>query len=81
MTSRFYQLEERIIDTLGNGACLTVREIADRLERPMGSVRKALKRLEGREIVVGWKASQKDQEYLWATDNPKYPTIPFEVIK
>ena len=67
--------EQRIISALSRGAILTARQITDRIGGSIGGTRQALERLYDGGHLICWKAHPDDREYLWATDDPKYPTI------
>ena len=67
--------EKRIISALSRGAVLTAKQISDRVGGSDRATRMALKRLQEAGKLVCWKAHPNDREYLWATDDPKYPTI------
>lgn len=67
--------EQRIINALSRGACLTAAQLAERLGGGTGSMYRSLNKLYNEGILTCWKAHPDDSEYLWATDDPKYPTV------
>ena len=67
--------EQRIVNALSRGAILTARQITDRIGGSIGGTRQALNRMQEKGVLCCWKAHPDDVEYLWATDDPKFPTV------
>lgn len=67
--------QQSIMDCLKRGAILSTGQVAERLRMTPSAASKALTRMREKGHLVQWKAHHKDREYLWATDDPKFPTI------
>ena len=67
--------KERIVDALSRGSCLTTRQITDRVGGSMGGTMSALQALEKDGKVCRWHPSPREKYWLWALEDPKFPTI------
>lgn len=68
--SRFVgAVEAKVAAALARGACLTARQIAERIGASPGSVTRVLNKMLAAGKADAWKAHPRDRAYIWASED------------